>query len=125
VSPPPAFDELRTRLGEINDVAKAAAVLAWDQQTLMPPRGAEARAQQLGTLGRIAHELFVSDEVGTLLDELRGYEESLDRDSFEASLIRVARRDFEKAVRVPPELSAELSLGIPLVRRVGRGARRV
>jgi carboxypeptidase Taq len=109
VSAPPAFDELRTRLGEIDDVARAAAVLAWDQQTLMPPRGAEARAQQLGTLGRIGHELFVSDEMGTLLDELRGYEESLDRDSFEASLVRVARRDYEKAVRVPPELSAELS----------------
>ena len=30
-------------------------------------------------------------------------------ESFEASLIRVARRDYEKAVRVPPSLRAELT----------------
>jgi carboxypeptidase Taq len=109
VSAPPAFDTLRTRLGEIRDVAKAGSLLSWDQQTNMPPRGSTVRAQQLGTLGRIAHELFVSDETGSLLEELLPYEESLDRDSFEASLIRVVRRDYDKAVRVPPELSAEIT----------------
>jgi carboxypeptidase Taq len=106
---PPAFDTLRTKIGEIHDLAKAGALLSWDQQTMMPARGSEARAQQLGTIGRIAHETFISDEIGSLLDELRPYEESLDRDSLEASLIRVVRRDYEKAVRVPPELSAEIT----------------
>jgi carboxypeptidase Taq len=109
VSAPPAFETLRTRLGEIRDVVKAGSLLSWDQQTTMPPRGAAVRAEQLGTIGRIAHELFVSDETGSLLEELHPYEESLDRDSFEASLIRVVRRDYEKAVRVPPELSAEIT----------------
>jgi carboxypeptidase Taq len=108
VSAPPAFETLKTKLAEIHDLTKAGALLAWDQQTIMPPRGADARADQLGTLGKLAHQSFISDEIGTLLEELRPYEESLDRDSFEASLIRVARRDFEKSVRVPPELSAEI-----------------
>ncbi len=106
---PPAFDDLKTKLGEIHDLVKAAALMSWDQQTVMPPQGAESRAQQLGTIGKVAHETFISDEIGQLLEELRPYEESLDRDSFEASLIRVARRDFEKAIRVPPELSAQIS----------------
>ena len=75
----------------------------------MPPRGGEVRAHHLGTIGKLAHERFVSDEIGTLLEELRPYEESLDSDSFEASLIRVARRDYDKAVRVPAELSAEIT----------------
>jgi len=109
VSAPPAFETLKTKLAEIHDLTKAEALLAWDQQTIMPPRGADARAHQLGTIGKLAHQSFVSDEIGTLLEELRPYEESLDRDSFEASLIRVARRDFEKSVRVPPELSAEIT----------------
>src|SRR5437868_7357607 len=90
VSPPPAFETLRTKLGEVHDVAKAGALLAWDQQTVMPPRGGDVRAYQLGTIGKIAHEMFVSDEVGELLEELRPYEESVDYDSFEASFIRVA-----------------------------------
>jgi carboxypeptidase Taq len=109
VSAPGAYETLRTRLGEIHDIVKSASLLGWDQQVLMPSRGGEARAHQLGTLGKLAHELFVSDEIGSLLDELRSYEESLDYDSLDASLLRVARRDYEKAVRVPPELSAEIT----------------
>jgi len=109
VSAPRAYETLRTKLGEIHDIAKSASLLGWDQQVLMPSRGAEARAHQLGTLGKLAHELFVSDEIGSLLEELRSYEESLDHDSLDASLLRVARRDYEKAVRVPPELSAEIT----------------
>ena len=109
MSAPRAYETLRTKLGEIHDIVKSASLLGWDQQVLMPSRGAEARAHQLGTLGKLAHELFVSDEIGSLLEELRSYEESLDYDSLDASLIRVARRDYEKAVRVPPELSAEIT----------------
>jgi len=109
VSAPRAYETLRTKLGEIHDIAKSASLLGWDQQVLMPSRGAEARAHQLGTLGKLAHELFVSDEIGSLLEELRSYEESLEHDSLDASLLRVARRDYEKAVRVPPELSAEIT----------------
>jgi carboxypeptidase Taq len=109
MSAPPEFETLQARLASIVDLAKVGALLAWDQQTKMPPRGAEVRAEQLGTIGRTLHEQLVSDELGRLLEALRSYEESVDRDSFEASLIRVARRDYEKAVRVPPELTAETS----------------
>ena len=50
----------------------------------------------MGTITRLAHEMFVSDEIGRLLDELSGFEASLPRDSDEASLIRVARQDSGK-----------------------------
>jgi carboxypeptidase Taq len=109
VGTPSAYESLREKLGEIQDISKAASLLAWDLQVLMPSRGGEARAYQLATLGQLAHEKFISDEIGNLLEELRSYEESLDHDSTEASLIRVARADYEKAVRVPPELSAEIT----------------
>jgi carboxypeptidase Taq len=71
VNAPPAFETLRTKLGEIHDLVKTAQLLAWDQQTMMPPRGAAVRAQHQGTVGKVAHELFISDEIGTLLEELR------------------------------------------------------
>ena len=53
-------------------------------------------------MDKLAHESFAADDIGALLEELRPYEESLDADSFEASLIRVARKDYEKSIRVPP-----------------------
>lgn len=104
----PRYRELKERLAEIWDLGKAAAILGWDQQTKMPPAGAANRAEQLATLGRLAHERFVSDEIGRLLDDLEGFEASRPYDSVEASLVRVARRDWEKARRVPSDLRAEL-----------------
>ncbi|HET8742630.1 MAG TPA: carboxypeptidase M32, partial [Gaiella sp.] len=67
------------------------------------------RAEQLATLGRIAHERFTDDEVGRLLDEAAPLVESLPYDSDDASLVRVTRRDWEKARRVPAELREEMT----------------
>src|SRR4051812_49872681 len=78
-------------------------LLAWDQEVVMPPGGAEWRAQQRATVERLAHERFVDDRVGELLDAAAP-ESELDSD-----LIRVARRDFDLARRVPPELVEELA----------------
>jgi carboxypeptidase Taq len=103
------FDELLHRLGEISDVERATALLGWDEETKMPPLGAPARAEQRATLTRIAHDLQVAPDLGELLEELRGFEQAHAHDSFEASVIRVARRDYEKAARVPSRLRAEMT----------------
>ncbi len=103
-----ALTELRHRLAEVHDLRQAAMLLGWDQLVKMPPLGALVRARQLETLERVSHERFVDPAIGRLLDELRPLEESLDDDSDDASLIRVARRDWEKARRVPTELAGEL-----------------
>jgi carboxypeptidase Taq len=76
---------------------------------MMPPAGGPVRAHQLAIVDRLGHELAIDAEVGRLLGELAAYEESLRYESDEASLIRVARRDWERARRVPPELSAEIT----------------
>lgn len=98
------YNELRGRLSELWDLAKLGALAGWDQQAMMPATGAAVRAEQLATISRVVHERVVSEELGELLEELRPYEESLDFDSDEASLIRVARRDRDKELRVPGEL---------------------
>ena len=92
-----AFASLKERIGEIHDLDAASALLGWDQQVKMPPGGAGVRAEQLATLGRLSHDALTSDEIGRLLDELAPQEDSLDYDSDEASLIRLVRRDWEKA----------------------------
>jgi carboxypeptidase Taq len=102
------FAELKNRLAEIHDLRRAQEVLFWDQTVMMPPGGGPVRGAQLTTLDRIAHERFIAPEIGTLLDELAPYEDGLDYDSDDASLIRTTRRDWEKARRVPAELAAEM-----------------
>jgi carboxypeptidase Taq len=102
----PKLDRLKELLGEVDDLRKASTVLYWDQRVKMPPSGAPARAEAMATVGRLTHEKFVSKEIGDLLDSLD--ETDYDHDSFEASLLRVTKRDYQKAVRVPPELTGEM-----------------
>jgi carboxypeptidase Taq len=103
------LEEVKARLTEIDDLQSASAVLGWDQNTYMPPGGAPARGRQIATLQRLAHEKSIDPALGKLLDELQSYAENLPYDSDEASLIRVARRDYERAVRVPSSFVAQFS----------------
>ncbi len=103
------FEQLKTLLAEISDLHKIMAVLQWDQRTMMPSGGAAARAEQLATLSRVIYERSTADELGRWLDSLQTYEASLPYDSDEASLLRVARRDYEKLRRVPADLRVAMT----------------
>jgi carboxypeptidase Taq len=102
------LDALKTHLREIYDLQNAGNLLNWDEATYMPPGGAEARGRQNALIGRLAHEKSVDPALGNLLDELQPYEESLPYNSDEASMIRVARREFERSIKIPPQFMAGL-----------------
>ena len=104
------LDQLKEILGEVADLNAAMSLLGWDQQTYMPERGNDARGQHLATLGKIAHQKATAAKVGELLAELKVELSGADPKSDEASLIRVAARDYDKAVRVPSEFVAEQAL---------------
>ena len=101
--------ELKIRLAELSDLRAAAAVLSWDQMALMPPGAGAARARQLATMERLAHEQATDPGLGRLLEELQPLAGSLSDDSPDAALIRVATRDYEREVKVPPKFTAEFS----------------
>lgn len=102
-----ALETLRERLKEISNLNAAAAVLSWDQQCYMPHGAGESRAEQMTTLSTLIHEKSTSDEIGSLIDKAIAETSGMDRESTDASLIRVAKRDYELAVKVPTELVAE------------------
>src|SRR3954465_4371343 len=98
----PALDSLRERLAELSDLHALARLAAWDQRTMMPPLGAPARAPQVATLQRLVPARQTADEIGAWLDELDGSDgnglSDVDRD-----LVRVARRDWDRAPPAPKE----------------------
>ena len=115
--------ELKSRLLEIQDLGSAAALLGWDQRSYMPPGGAQARARHISTLQRLAHTKFTDPALGRLLDELVPLEESLPYDSDEASLIRVTRRDYDRATRIPADFKAEYDRNAAITYQVWAKAR--
>ena len=103
------LESLKNHLAEIEDVYNAAHVLGWDQQTMMPRRGASARAEALATLGRIGHEMFISGQTGQLLQRAGANLNGASADSDDARLVSVVQRRWEKARRVPSELAGDLA----------------
>jgi len=101
-----ALEELRGRMAELADLESIEMLLGWDQLVMMPAEGAGGRAQQLGVLARLTHERATADELGGWLEELdrAGLEEL---DGLNRDIVRVARRDYDRARRVPDELAAE------------------
>lgn len=100
------WDRLLPRLREIDHLAAAVRLLHWDQAVMMPPAGAASRAGAIATLQGLLHERVTAPEVGGLLDELDA-DDTLDTDR--RAHVRVFRRDYEKATKVPPDLVKELA----------------
>lgn len=100
------YADYKTRLQKIADVRYSTAVLQWDQETYLPPKGAHFRGQQLATLSEIAHEWFIDPSLGQLLDELhsRGDLSGDERRNIELSL-----EDYNKQKKFTPAFIRKLS----------------
>jgi len=114
---------LKKRLETVATLGQVNALLDWDMQTQMPFGAAESRARHLSTLAQLAHDMFVADETGKLLESAEQELKGADYDSDDASLVRVARRDFDRERKIPSDLVAELARASTLAHEVWVKAR--
>jgi carboxypeptidase Taq len=118
-----AMGQLREWLAEITDLSNVTQLAEWDQQTMMPARGAAGRAEALATLRRVSHEKFISPETGRRLERAAAALNGDDPAGDEASLVRVTTRRWEKARRVPIDLAAARAKAASLGQEAWREAR--
>lgn len=125
------LEALTRRLREIRHLASAGSLLSWDQETYMPPGGGKARADQLGTLQGLAHDLLVAPETERLLarwvDPATGLiNESPDspRDESSRALLREVWRDFSRAKKLPSEFVQRAGREYSLAQQVWTEARK-
>jgi carboxypeptidase Taq len=97
-----SLEILKNRMGDVNALGAAMAMMDWDQQTYMPRGGAEARANHLECLSKLRHEMFTADETRAAVEGARSEASSED----EVALIRVIARDLDLATKLPSELVA-------------------
>lgn len=93
----PRLDTLREDIAKILDVHSAISLMHWDLEVLMPPKGAEARGQQLATLSGIAHRMLTDPSIGQAIDELR--DAGLEGD--DALTLREIDHDYSLATKLP------------------------
>src|SRR3989344_4534277 len=96
-------NELIKISNELADIAAAAAVLSWDQETYMPPAGAGVRAKQLSTLSGIYHERLTDARVGMLLRSAQKLGRGRLND-FDRAVLREIKREYDKATKLPKKL---------------------
>ena len=113
------LEALRVASRELYALKSAAGLLGWDQETYMPPKGGEARAESQAVLGTLLHQRQTADSLQKLLDVAA----SQDLSGRDAALLREMRRDAEMARKIPEELATELARATSLSQQAWAKAR--
>lgn len=88
------------------DFGYASAVLGWDQEVYMPPKGFGFRGRQMATLASQAHEMVTNDAYGDLLQELSGRNDLADD---EKDNIRLSKEDYDKNKKLPTDFIEKIT----------------
>lgn len=102
------YNDYKQQLQKIADIKYATAVLQWDQETYLPPKGAEARGRQIATLSEIAHQMFTNDKVGHLLQDLL----SKDLPEWQKQNVELTLEDYTRLKKLSPAFVRKMSEAI-------------
>ena len=102
---PEQYRRLLDRYRQISNLEQASSYLEWDQRVMMPLEGTEGRAKQLSAISRTIQDLWNSETLEECLTDIN--RASLDEK--QCANIREISRRYERAVRVPSELTGQIT----------------
>ena len=106
----------------------AVAALRWDQETYLPGKAVEERAEQLALLEGIAHERLTSPEAGSLLSEMGSTPENRRGDEglpeLERDFLKTFGRKYDRAIKLPRDFVCDAARAEGLSQAAWIGARR-
>lgn len=120
--PAETYDHFLQLIRELNTVRTVESLLDWDQETGMPPRAAEDRANQMSLLAGLSHEKLTSDELGAALEKLE--RNGAASDPARATNVREVRREFDRALKLPKALVQEIAHAVALSKPAWMSARK-
>ena len=112
------YDKLINRIKDVYRLESMAALLEWDQETMMPKSGVAARAEEVGLIAALAHEHLIADEVRALLENAEG-----EGGLVAETNLREIKRKFDRAAKVPGELVREIAETTALAKEAWAKAR--
>lgn len=95
------------KVKEIHKIGAIQGHLGWDQETIMPPKGAKARSEILSWLAKEQHARVTDSDFGEMITQL---EKSSDLDENQLANVREMRRRYDKAVKLPSDFVANYAL---------------
>lgn len=100
-----AMKELKERYGVVADLKAAISLLNWDQQTNMPPKGAEMRGRQIATLATLQHEKLLDDKISELLAQADAHAAGDDK-----TYVEELRYSRERQSKIPTQMIEEQAM---------------
>ncbi|MCX8152830.1 MAG: carboxypeptidase M32 [Candidatus Bathyarchaeota archaeon] len=85
------------------------AIIHWDMETVMPPRGIEQRSQQLALLSRLSHKMSTSPEIGRLLTEILASPQYELLTEVEKRNVYLIKKNYDEQTQLPERLVAEIA----------------
>ena len=102
-----AYADLTTRLKRIHVLGSVGGLLGWDEQVNLPTGAAAQRGEQMALVAELTHAQASASALGEAITacEAAGADARLDADA--RLVVAAARRDFDRATRLPGDLVAE------------------
>lgn len=97
-----AYDQLCSKLRELNALEGISGLLGWDEMVMMPAGAAESRGAQKSALAGVIYDKKTDGEMGALLEQLKGQAAGLT--PVQAAVVRDSSKEFRKATALPKEL---------------------
>ena len=97
------YDDLMAFQRETEALAQVAGRLGWDQETVMPRGAAEQRSEEMAAMEGVLHARRTDRRIADWLGQARA------ADDVAAAQLRLIRRSYERATKVPGRLAQEIA----------------
>ncbi len=112
-----AYDDLIAFVRETEALSQVAGRLGWDQETMMAEGSAPQRAEEHAAMANVLHARRVDPRVGAWLAKAEA------TDDVAAANLRHIQRSYDRTMKVPADLAAEIAKTTSLAHRTWANAR--
>lgn len=104
-----SYKKLLEKTKDMATFGTAAAILHWDMETKMPPKGIKMRSLQLAMLSKIGHKMSTDPEIGRLIQEIMKHSDYGNLDELQKRNLYLIKKSYDEQTKLPEKLVVETS----------------
>ncbi len=105
----PSYKKLLEKTKKQISLHSAAAMLRWDMETMMPPKGIKIRSLQLAMLRRISHKMGTEPEIQRLIEKTKNHPDYKKLDFIHQRNLSLITKNYDEQTKLPEDLVVEIS----------------
>jgi carboxypeptidase Taq len=102
-----SYNALMEKAKALTILQSTAAIMNWDMETKMPPKGITLRSEQLAMLSGIGHRMATDRQIGDLLKKIVDHSDYETLDAIRRRNVYLIKKQYEEQTRLPEKLVTE------------------